>query len=256
MASNSVVCYVNSDIMLTSGFMRAIETVAARMPRFLVLGQRTDMDINEAWDFGAMDWEASLNSLAAQTGRLHAPCAIDFFCFLRGMYTSVPPLAIGRMKWDNWLVWRARTLGAPIVDVTEAVVVVHQNHGYDPSRIRILTAGEVELAKYENGSTMARWDGHWVELGPEAQRNIASVPDTLNLNIWAATWMVNRKGRLQRRRMTLTRAYLFYQIRCIVPLYWPAFGRFFRWVLATRRSLLTRLGRRKADRSRSRSWDL
>lgn len=245
-ASHSVVCYINSDIMLMNDFVQAIDTVVGKMPRFLVLGQRTDIDINEAWNFDVLDWESGLKSLLAQKGTLHAPCGIDFFCFLRGMYTDVPPLAIGRMKWDNWLVWRARVQGVPIVDVTEALVVIHQNHGYDANKIRKLSAGEVDSTKSTNDSTIVKFDGHWVQIGPEAQRNIALVPDTLNLNIWAATWMIDRKGRLQRRRLILTPAYLYYQIKWVVPLYWPAFGRFFRWMLAIRRTLLTNLKRKMA----------
>ena len=136
-ASHPVVCYINSDIMLTNDFLRAIESVVAKMPRFLVLGQRTDIDINEAWNFDASDWEASLKSLLTQKGTLHAQTGIDFFCFPRGMYADIPPFAIGRLKWDNWLVWRARTQGFPIVDITEAVAVAHQNHGYAPDTMRV-----------------------------------------------------------------------------------------------------------------------
>jgi hypothetical protein len=32
--------------------------------------------------------------------------------------------------WDNWLVWKARSQGAPVVDATEHVVAIHQNHDY------------------------------------------------------------------------------------------------------------------------------
>ena len=67
--------------MLTNDFMRAIEIVTAKMSRFLVLGQRTDIDINEPWNFEGMDWEEDLKNLLAQKGKLHAPTGIDFFCF-------------------------------------------------------------------------------------------------------------------------------------------------------------------------------
>ena len=234
-ASHPVVCYINSDIMLMNDFVRAIETVAAKMPRFLVLGRRTDIDINEAWNFDAADWEASLKSLLAQKGTLHGPTGIDFFCFPRGMYTDILPFAIGRPAFDNWLVWRARTRGVPVVDVTQATRVGHQNH--ERSIFRKLSAQEVDSTKPEIASSRMKFDGNWVELGPEAQRNIALLPKGQSLNIWAATWMIDRKGRLGRRRLTLTPAYLYFQLERVVPIYWPAFGRVFNWILSVAKAL-------------------
>ncbi len=217
-ASQPVVCYINSDIMLTNDFVRAIEGIAAKMPRFLVLGQRTDIDINETWNFESAGWEADLKRLLTQKGTLHSPNGIDFFCFPRGMYKDIPPFVIGRLKWDNWLVWRARSQGYPIVDVTEAVPMAHQIHGYAPDKIRVI-------------------DGHWGDLGPEVQHNLSMVPAEQGLNIWAATWKIDRKGRLGRRRLTLTPAYLYYQLKFVVPVYWPAFGRAFRWILSFAKNL-------------------
>jgi hypothetical protein len=46
------------------------------------------------------------------------------------MYGRVPPFAIGRAWFDNWLVWRAGELGAAVVDATTAVTAIHQRHEY------------------------------------------------------------------------------------------------------------------------------
>jgi len=237
-ATYSIVCYINSDIMLTNDFMQTVETVATKMPRFLVLGQRTDININEAWNFDAPDWEADLKSLLVQKGTLHAPSGIDYFCFPRGMYTDIPPFAIGRLEWDNWLVWRARTQGFPIVDITEVVPVAHQNHEYAPDKIRKLDARAIDSRNQGRVSGSKLWfDGAWNELGPEAQRNIALVPEEQNLNIWAATWMIDRKGKLRRRWFTLKRAFLYYQLRYVVPVYWPTFGRVFHWIVSIAKTM-------------------
>ena len=235
-ASHPVVCYINSDIMLTNDFVRAIEIVAGKMPRFLILGQRTDIDINEAWGFDTADWEASLKSLLSQKGTLHAPTCIDFFCFPRGMYTDIPPFAIGRPGFDNWLVWRARSKGVPIVDITNATLIVHQNHE-SLYVIRKLSIPEVSSLKTKNDSGWRKSGGDWVELAPEAQKNMALLPKEQNLNVWAATWMIDRKGRLGRRRLTLKPAYLHYQLKCVVPLYWPAFGGMYRWLVSVAKAM-------------------
>jgi hypothetical protein len=39
-------------------------------------------------------------------------------------------LVIGRVGWDNWLVWRARKSGHVVIDATPAVTAIHQNHDY------------------------------------------------------------------------------------------------------------------------------
>ena len=237
-ATYPIVCYINSDIMLTNDFMQAVETVAAKMPRFLVLGQRTDININEAWNFDSADWEAELKSLLAQKGTLHAPSGIDYFCFPRGMYTDIPPFAIGRLEWDNWLVWRARTLGFPIVDITKAVPIAHQNHEYASDKIRKLDSLAVNSRNQGRALGSKLWfNNGWFELGPEAQRNIALVPEEQNLNIWAATWKIDRKGSLGRRWVILKPAYIYYQLKSVVPVYWPAFGKLFHWIVSVAKAL-------------------
>lgn len=59
----------------------------------------------------------------------------------------MPPLAIGRFWWDNWLVWKARSLDAKVVDASKAVLVVHQNHDYShttygPSKEEMMASEE------------------------------------------------------------------------------------------------------------------
>jgi hypothetical protein len=223
-ASHPVVCYINSDILLTSDFMHTVEIVATKMTRFLIVGQRWDVDINDAWNFDTPAWEADLKSLLTQKGTLHAPSGIDFFCFPRGMYTDILPFAIGRPGFDNWLVWRARSKDVPIVDITEAALVVHQNHE-SSYIIRKLSAQEVGSIKAKNGSGRTRYDGNWVELGPEAKRNLTLAPAEQVLTIWAATWMIDRKGRLRRRRLTLTPAYIYHQLKCMARIHFPLFYR-------------------------------
>jgi hypothetical protein len=55
---------------------------------------------------------------------------VDYFVFARKYAEDLPPFAIGRTAWDNWLVWHALDLGIPVLDLSERVMVVHQNHDY------------------------------------------------------------------------------------------------------------------------------
>ena len=129
MASNNILCYINADIILMSDFMPAVEAVTGRFDKFLMVGQRWDMDIKEPLKFN-QQWENDLRMLIKQEGILHTIEGIDFFVFLRGLFNKIPPFLVGRAAWDNWLLYHARAEGAAMVDTTQEVTVVHQNHNY------------------------------------------------------------------------------------------------------------------------------
>lgn len=121
-------CYVNADIIFTADFARAIKQV--RLKRFLMSGRRWDLDFDAPIDFASPSWETDLVGLARNKGRLHSAEAMDFFAFPRRFLGDLPPFAVGRAMWDNWLIFHARVLGGEVIDATEDVVIVHQNHGY------------------------------------------------------------------------------------------------------------------------------
>lgn len=126
-------CYVNADIILMNGFVRAFEIALDAKKRFLMVGQRTDFDPDGAVCFDG-DWERRLQQDVTERGQLHRPTGIDYFLFRRAMWGVIPPFAIGRFSWDNWLLHRARQLKVPIIDATRLVTAVHQNHDYSHAR--------------------------------------------------------------------------------------------------------------------------
>jgi hypothetical protein len=130
LAQNPIVSYVNADIILFDNFIAAARDVAAWKPQFLMAGRRWDIDITTPIDFSAPDWAAGVRRDVAQRGKRRSASWIDYFVFARGMYRELPPLLLGRVWWDNWLVWQARALAAPVVDASPRVLAVHQNHGY------------------------------------------------------------------------------------------------------------------------------
>lgn len=149
-ADHDLLCYVNADIILMSDFMEAVHQVAGRKRQFLMVGQRWDVDMNDLWDFVQPDWEQRLLIYVKEHGKLHPPAGIDYFVFSRGLWQGLPPFAIGRTAWDNWLIYRARSLHVPVVNATDYIRAVHQNHAY---------------INFPNGA-----EGVWK--GPEAKRNM------------------------------------------------------------------------------------
>ncbi len=128
-STSPVLSYVNSDIVLFDDFARAVTRVADLTPQFLMVGRRNDLDIPDELSFQD-GWSEALRQRARREGKLQIARSIDYFAFSRGLYPAMPPLAIGRFWWDNWLLWRARSLNAAVVDATSEVLIVHQNHDY------------------------------------------------------------------------------------------------------------------------------
>ena len=129
-ATHDLLCYVNADILLLSDFAEAAGRVAAAKRPFLMVGQRWDLDVTEPLAFGQKDWERELRARVEQTGALHPPSGSDYFVYPRDALGALPPFAVGRPGWDNWMIYHARSRKMPVVDATEETLVIHQNHAY------------------------------------------------------------------------------------------------------------------------------
>jgi hypothetical protein len=110
-------CFVNADIVLYDDLVAAARRVSGHAERFLIVGQSVDVD-------DPRDRED-----ARTRGERRGAAALDYFVFPGTLYPEVPPFAIGRACFDNWLVWRARQDGI-VVDATADVVAAHQRHDY------------------------------------------------------------------------------------------------------------------------------
>ena len=119
--------YVNADVVLLDDFADAVRRLRRRLDRFLMVGRRWDLEIAEpiAFDEG---WQDRVRRDVEERGVPHAYTGIDYFVFPKEMWGDIPPFAIGRFAWDNWLLWRARELRVPLVDASSAVMAVHQDH--------------------------------------------------------------------------------------------------------------------------------
>jgi len=125
-----MLCYVNCDIMLCSDFVEALDILRARLTKFMMVGRRWQVAIKEAWNFDAPDWEDCLRDHVRTHGSQPPPPGnSDFFAFTRDLWgTSLIPLGVGRGSWEAWLVYEARRRQAPVVDVSQSVSAIHQDH--------------------------------------------------------------------------------------------------------------------------------
>lgn len=186
MARHDVLCYSNCDIVLMGDFLTALRRLKAAHAKFLMVGRRRDMDIKEALQFERSDWRTRLRNLALREGKQRTPDYIDYFVFSRGVFgADLPPLVVGRVFWDNWTVWKALDAKQPVVDVSAAVLAVHQNHDYshvpqgkhdvyygdEASRNLELAGGWKHLRTIADATEVLRQDG----LKPNPMRYWAAV---------------------------------------------------------------------------------
>lgn len=187
LASHELICYVNADIILLSDFMKAIRQAQERSS--LIVGRRWDLDVEEPLDFSDPDCESQLRARLAEEGKLHGLSGIDYFLFTRGTYQDIPPFAIGRTAWDNWLLYKARSSGLPVIDATDMVTIVHQNHDYAHSNM-----GKAGVWK-----------------GPEAERNRELLGGAYYaFSLLDATHLLTPTG--LKPTMTMSVRYLVYRI--------------------------------------------
>ena len=121
-----------------------------RFESFLCLGRRWNVDLFEELELDEA-YEQRVRALVARSGELALPEAIDYFVFPRtGPLSELPPFVVGRPGWDNWMIYRARSLGLPVVDATRVVTAVHQNHDYSyhPEGERGVWQGEEAQENY------------------------------------------------------------------------------------------------------------
>jgi hypothetical protein len=123
-----VQAYVNCDIILLNDFLSAIQQV--NMDHFLLIGQRWDIDLNREIDFEDNDWRNQLRQQINLHGHLHPAAGADYFVYKGPVWDNLPRLVAGRAMYDNELIYHCLATNVPVIDITDVVTVVHQNHDY------------------------------------------------------------------------------------------------------------------------------
>lgn len=128
-STSLLLAYVNADILLMPDVVEGALNAAKAAERFLLVGQRYDLEVTEPLDFSP-GWPKRLRRRAQEQGKLHRASGSDYFIFPRACFTDMPAFAIGRAGWDNWMIYAGRSRGWPVVDATPSIMIIHQNHDY------------------------------------------------------------------------------------------------------------------------------
>lgn len=171
LARHRLTCYLNSDVIAFNDLPKTAAGI--EFPRFLMLGERTDLDIAEPLDFGN-GWQERLHTRALENGVPHGPSGMDYFVFPTGMVRNMPAFVVGRAGWDNWMVYNARAKKIPVINATRAVDLVHQTHDY----------------AHHAGPRK----GTWQDPESVANRNLLDHRSKTQFLLSDATWKVRRAG--------------------------------------------------------------
>jgi hypothetical protein len=128
-STSPLLCCANADIVLMPDVVQGALDTARLAKKFLIVGQRWDLDVREPLEF-TPGWPERLRLRARTQGKLHRASGSDYFIFQRECFTDMPAFAIGRAGWDNWMIYAGRRYGWPVIDATPSIMIIHQNHDY------------------------------------------------------------------------------------------------------------------------------
>ena len=128
---NSILCVMQ---IVTSSFMddlpKTVNAVQQQRKEFVLVGQRCNFDLTEHLNFEDPNWSTLLKSKADKHGTIYSPKGLDYFVFPKCQWSDLPPFLVGRVYWDDWLAYNTIASGISLIDATQAITAIHQNHDY------------------------------------------------------------------------------------------------------------------------------
>lgn len=139
----------------------------------MLVGERQDIDITNKIDFSNNGWEANIREYAGSHWNQKYCGGMDYFIFPKKCLEIIPPFAVGRGGWDNWIIYHARKNKIPVIDGTRQILVIHQNHDYN----------------HIKNKTGPQWEG------PETEQNYRLAGNIRHFwQITDANWLLEEKG--------------------------------------------------------------
>lgn len=215
-ASHEFLIYLNADIILLPEVLEVIDEIQKLENDFLLVGRRWDLEIKQEIDFQT-NWLADIEEELSEIGELHSVAAMDYFIFPRNLFQDIPNFAIGRAGWDNWMILHALQQPWPVIDITPANRIIHQNHDYSH-----LPNGVMHYDLEESFQNVA------LAGGMRTSHDLLDVP------------LVFQGGRISRKPLTVPRL-----LRKVERIVMPEEQQGWRWQLTR----LLRRARRKISRS-------
>lgn len=131
-SENDLVCYLNSDILITSSFSETVNSILQQIKdkKFGIFGQRVDWSRPQVIDFNSHNWDQILTEKEKDNLTLHPACGADFFIGNKNTLGELPFFYVGRPNYDRWLVKQIIDKCDFSIDISKTATLIHHDHGY------------------------------------------------------------------------------------------------------------------------------
>lgn len=156
MAVHPVRCFLNTDNVLFPSFYEVLQPVLWQFEQFVCIGRRTNLDVEARIDSTSREFADEVE----QRGTPGGWTGMDYFIY-RGVSLSqdMPDFKIGADCYDNWIVREIAQSTTPLINVSEVLTVVHENHPPKPGLAMTEIDRNHKLAKIDKryGIKTANW---------------------------------------------------------------------------------------------------
>ena len=167
------VCFINGDIVLSSGWLKRVKQVFQVMKdkRTVLIGQRIDFDLNKKMlnelNYGSESFLEEVDDMVQMSHHQeHSPYGIDTFTFdVENMPFNtdlIPSFYMGRYNWDNWLVGWLNTICETVTFNLDPPIyhVNHPRHNFDINDDKVAVNHHLKKANrnYFGSNYDTRWE--------------------------------------------------------------------------------------------------
>ena len=164
-ANHDLICLINGDIIIVDDILKLVKQVKKLFQNnFLLTCRRYDISINELINDNWCEKVKLLReqALIAYSKSKKRPKGTDLFVFGKGLFNKIPPFAVGRLVWSRWLIYKALAMGKPVIDATESLTVLHQQHSFEHIKEHIV----------RNALSKGKFGYDAIVLGQDYKRNL------------------------------------------------------------------------------------
>lgn len=172
--------FINSDCILTHSMAGAVAYLSQVKIRWLATGRRSEIEPEDADSVEQASWEEDILAKYPDPEMLPS-CGADWFLYPRSSFTGckMPPFAIARTCYDNWIIWDAHKRGVKVIDCTNSVTVYHQIHPERPTVRRGPLAQRNYMLAKQSYPDWNEWKG-WIreaDMTLEQMRRIIQIDE-------------------------------------------------------------------------------
>ena len=175
---NEISLYANADIILLGDLLGVAKTAKHFRSNFLVVGERHNAEVKQEIVFDQY-WKKRLKKQT--NAKPEGKRSRDYFMFSKEFLTEIPPFALGRGRWDSWIVGESLLKKISVIDASKVIRCVHQNHNFNH------LPGSKKIKR-----------GSWGEKGPEFNENksLIAARHPSNKSLRTTATMLNGKSGL------------------------------------------------------------